>query len=202
MPLSIDTLASLGLGLGLAAACGFRVFVPLLVVSVGAHFGYVPLAAGWQWMGSTPAMLAFACATAFEILGYYIPWVDHVLDTVAAPAAVAAGVVTSASVLADLPPLLRWTAVIIGGGGLAALVQGSTSAVRAASTLTTGGLGNPVVATAELAGSSVASVVSVLFPLLALFGVALTVVLAIVVIRRVGRRKRATGTLSPAGPAA
>ncbi|HPK72658.1 MAG TPA: DUF4126 domain-containing protein [Vicinamibacterales bacterium] len=98
MPTTVDALTSLGLGLGLAAACGFRVFVPLLVLSVGAHAGYVPLADGWQWMGSAPAMIAFACATVFEVLGYCIPWVDHLLDLVATPAAVAAGMVTSASI--------------------------------------------------------------------------------------------------------
>ncbi len=199
---TIDVLASLGLGLGLAAACGFRVFVPLLVVSAGAHFGYVPLASGWQWMASTPAMIAFACATVFEVLGYYIPWVDHALDVVATPAAVAAGMVTSASVLADLPPLIRWTAVIIGGGGLAALVQGSTASARAASTATTGGLANPVVATAELAGSSVTSAIAVFFPLFALAGAALAGGLAVVAIRRLGARRRRTAAPHMAGPSA
>lgn len=190
MPTTVDALTSLGLGLGLAAACGFRVFVPLLVLSVGAHAGYVPLADGWQWMGSAPAMIAFACATVFEVLGYCIPWVDHLLDLVATPAAVAAGMVTSASVLADLPPLVRWTAVIIGGGGLAAIVQGATASARAGSTAATGGLANPVVATAELAGSSAASAVAVLFPLFALAGVVLAVALVVLAIRRFGARRR------------
>jgi len=193
MPTTIDTLASLGLALGLAAACGFRVFVPLLVVSLGARFGYVPLAQGWQWMGSTPATLAFAGATLFEVLGYYIPWVDHLLDTIATPAAVVAGIVTSASVLADLPPLIRWTAVIIGGGGIAALVQGSTVSLRAASGATTAGLGNPVVATAELAGSSATSLAAVFFPLFVLVALAVGIALAFVALRRLARRRPAAG---------
>jgi len=190
MPPTIDTIASLGLGLGLAAACGFRVFVPLLVVSLGARFGYVPLAAGWDWMASTPAAFAFASATVLEVLGYFIPWVDHALDTIATPAAVAAGIVTSASVLRDLPPLVKWTAVIIGGGGIAGLVQGSTVALRAASGLTTGGLANPVVATAELAGSSLTAVVAILLPLFALVLVALALFVAYRIVRRLAMRRR------------
>jgi hypothetical protein len=184
MPITFDTVASLGLGLGLAAACGFRVFLPLLVVSLGARFGYVPLAAGWDWMASTPATLAFGSATLVEALGYFIPWVDHALDVIATPAAVAAGIVTSASILGDLPPLLKWTAVIIGGGGIAGLVQGSTVALRAASGVTTGGLANPVVAAAELAGSSIIAIVAVLLPLLALALVALALFVAWRLVRR------------------
>jgi hypothetical protein len=200
MPMTVDTIASLGLGLGLAAACGFRVFIPLLVVSAGAHFGIVHLASGWQWMGSMPALLTFGCATVLEVLGYYIPWVDHALDAVATPAAVVAGVVASGSVLTDLPPLVKWTATIIGGGGIAALVQGSTVSLRAASGATTAGLGNPVVATAELAGASVTSLVSVLFPVFALVGVILAFFLGFLLIRRLaGRRQTAAGP-PPAAP--
>ncbi len=197
MPITADTIASLGLGLGLAAACGFRVFVPLLVVSAGAHVGVVPLASGWQWMGSTPALVAFACATALEVLGYYIPWVDHALDAVATPSAVIAGIVTSGSVLTDLPPLVKWTAMIIGGGGIAALVQGSTVSLRAASGATTAGLGNPVVATAELAGASVTSLVSVLFPVFALVGVILAFFVGFLLIRRLARRRQTPAESPP-----
>ena len=189
MTITLETLASLGLGLGLAAACGFRVFVPLLVVSLGARFGYVPLATGWDWLATTPAALAFGSATLLEVMGFYIPWLDHALDTVAIPAAIVAGIVTSASVLTDLPPLLKWTAVIIGGGGLAALVQGSTVALRAASGATTGGLANPVVATVELAGSVITALAAVALPLFALFGVALALLVAFRLVGRLGARR-------------
>ncbi len=193
MTFPVETVASLGLGLGLAAACGFRVFVPLLVVSLGARMGYVPLAAGWDWVASTPATVAFGSAMLLEILAYYIPWLDHALDTVATPAAVGAGIVASASVLADMPPLLKWTAVIIGGGGVAALVQGSTVALRAASGATTGGLGNPVVATAELAGASLTALAAIVVPLFALAAVLLALFIGFLVLRRLAARR-------PAGP--
>jgi len=196
MTIPVDTVASLALGLGLAAACGFRVFVPLLMVSLGARFGYVPLAGGWDWIASTPATIVFGSATFVEILGYYIPWLDHALDTIATPAAVTAGMVTSASVLADLPPLVKWTAVIIGGGGLAALVQGSTVALRAASGVTTGGLGNPVVATAELAGSSLTALAAILVPLAALAAILVALFIGLLVLRRLAARRRLRGARS------
>lgn len=189
MPISFETIAALGLGLGLAAACGFRVFVPLLVLGVAARMDLVPLVPGWEWMASLPAIIAFGSATALEVVGYYIPWFDHLLDIVATPAAVTAGLLVSSAVIADLPPLVRWTAILVGGGGLAAFVQSSTVGLRAASGATTGGLANPVVATVELAGATVTSVLAVLLPLLVLF----VVVAAALVARRLARRRTARG---------
>ena len=93
MDISAQTIAAIGVGLGLAAACGFRVFVPLLVLSLAANWGYVPLAPGWTWIGTSPAIIAFGTATLLEAFGYFIPWVDHALDVAATPAAVLAGMV-------------------------------------------------------------------------------------------------------------
>ena len=190
MELSGDTLLSLGLGIGLAAACGFRVFVPLLVLSVAARYGYVPLAGGWDWLATTPATIAFASATVLEVAGYYVPWFDHLLDTIATPAAVVAGMVTSASILGDLPPLLKWTAVVIGGGGAAALVQGSTVALRAGSGVATAGLANPVVASVELFGATATAILAIALPLLALLVAVAFVAILFRLSRRVLRRRR------------
>lgn len=192
MELSGDTLLSLGLGIGLAAACGFRVFVPLLVLSVAARYGYVPLASGWEWLATTPATIAFASATVLEVAGYYIPWFDHMLDSIATPAAVVAGMVTSASILGDLPPLLKWTAIVIGGGGAAALVQGSTVALRAGSGVATAGLANPLVASVELFGATATAILAIVLPLLALLTAVLFVVLLFRLSRRVFRGHRVT----------
>jgi len=163
----METLISVAVGLGLAAACGFRVFVPLLALSLGARSGYVPLSPGFDWIASDTAAIAFGCATLLEVIGYYIPWLDHALDVAATPAAIAAGMVTSASVFADLPPLVRLTAAIVGGGGMAALVQGSTVALRAGSAAATGGVANVLIATGELAGSVIVSALALLLPFVA-----------------------------------
>ncbi len=183
MELSVETAVSVALGMALAAAAGFRVFVPLLVLNLAARAGYVPLAPGWEWVGGTTALMVFATATVLEVAGYYIPWVDHLLDTVATPAAIAAGMITTASVITDLPPMVKWIAVIVGGGGIAALVQGSTVALRVGSTSVSGGLTNPLVATLETFGASFLAVVAIALPVVAL----LLVVVVVAIIYRLGR---------------
>jgi hypothetical protein len=153
-------------GVGLSAACGFRVFVPLLVVSIASYSGHLHLASGFEWMGSAAALIAFATATALEIAGYYIPWVDNLLDTIASPAAVMAGTLITASMVADMSPFLKWTLAAIAGGGIAGLVQGTTVLTRGLSTSGTGGLANPILATAELGASLITSFLSLVVPVL------------------------------------
>lgn len=160
-------LISVAIGLGLAAACGFRVFTPLFIAGIAAHWGNLPLASGFEWLASVPALIAFATATILEIGAYYFPWLDHALDVVATPAAVLAGMIAAASVITDLPPLLKWTATIIGGGGAAGLIQAASVLLRIKSTALTGGLGNPVVATGEAVGSVVTSIAAIIVPLVA-----------------------------------
>ncbi len=177
----METILSLCVGIGLSAACGFRVFVPLLVVSIASYSGHVTLASGFQWIGSYPALVTFSVATALEIAGYYVPWVDHFLDTLATPAAIVAGTIVTASFVTDVSPFLRWTLAAIAGGGAAGMIQASTILARGASTLATGGLGNPVIATAELGGALITSVLSLLAPVLTM---ALIIVVAILLGRR------------------
>lgn len=164
----METLLSLAIGIGLSAACGFRVFVPLLVLSIAGTSGHLRLAPGFEWIGTVPALIAFSTATLLEILAYYIPWLDHLLDILATPAAVTAGVIASASVLSDLPPLLKWSVSLIGGGGVAGTIQGATVLTRMKSTALTGGFGNPVVSTAEWFAALATAVLAVLVPLLCL----------------------------------
>lgn len=162
-----DTLLALCIGVGLSAACGFRVFIPLLITSIASHAGHLELASSFAWISSTPALIAFAAASIIEIAAYYVPWLDNALDTVATPAAIIAGTIVTASMVTDMSPFLRWTLAAIAGGGAAAIVQGSTVLVRGASSATTGGLANPIFATVELGGSVFLSLMSVILPLLA-----------------------------------
>ena len=167
----METLLALCIGLGLSAACGFRVFVPLFGLSLAAHSGHLTLASDFQWLGSTPAAVALGFATAVEIGAFYIPWLDHFLDTVASPAAVVAGVMVTASVMTDMSPLLRWSLAIIAGGGLSAAVQASTVTARLASGLATGGLGNPVIATIELGAALASTLLALIVPVGAILAI-------------------------------
>jgi len=177
----------------LSAACGFRVFVPLLVVSIAARSGHLSLATGFDWMGSDAALIAFGVATVLEIAGYYVPWVDHVLDAVATPAAVVAGTLATASLVTDMSPFLRWSLAVVAGGGIAGAVQVTTVVTRAASTASTGGLANPVVATAELGGSVVTSLMALIAPVV-------TVVLVVGLAAAVGVKLARRDVKKPAAP--
>ena len=162
----METLLSICLGLGLSAACGFRVFIPLLAMSIASLSGHMTLSQGFEWIGTYPAFLAFAAAAVFEVAAYYIPWVDNIMDTIAGPAAVVAGILVAASGMLHMDPLLKWSLAIIAGGGTAALFHSSTAVARAASTALTGGIGNHAVATAELGIASVLSILAITLPLL------------------------------------
>ncbi|HKH46966.1 MAG TPA: DUF4126 domain-containing protein [Thermoanaerobaculia bacterium] len=166
----MDTFLSIMIGLGLSAACGFRVFVPLLVMSLAsrADVGHLALGDGFAWIGSTPALIAFGAATLLEIAGYYIPWVDNLLDAVATPTAIIAGILVSASAFTDVSPFLKWSLAILAGGGTTAMFQGITATARQISSFTTGGLGNPLVATIEAGGSAVLAVLSITLPIVAI----------------------------------
>lgn len=179
------TVLNVALGLGLAAACGFRVFVPLLVLNLASRAGYLELGSGFDWLGSSPALVIFAVATVLEIVAYYVPWLDHALDVIATPAAIVAGIIVTASVITGMEPWLKWTLALIAGGGLAGSIQVLSAGTRGMSTLMTGGLGNPLVATGEAAGAAILSALSVALPLAAVAMIGLLLLLGW---RRVRRR--------------
>lgn len=155
------------MGVGLSAACGFRVFVPLLVMSFAAKMSYIKLSSGFEWIAGDAAMICFLIATVAEIAAYYVPFVDNALDALAAPAAVVAGTILTASAVGDISPLLKWTLAIIAGGGAAAAVQGLTTVTRLTSSVATAGAANPAVSTAEAAGSLALSLFSIFIPVIA-----------------------------------
>lgn len=186
----MEVMLSIFVGLGLAAAAGFRVFVPLLVVSLATRAGILDVSQEFMWVGSTPALIAFSVATLLELGGYYIPFVDNGLDVITSPLAVIAGTVLTAAVVTDIDPFFKWTMAIIAGGGMAGVVQAKTVMTRGLSSATTAGIGNPVVATAEMGGALGAATISVLMPV-----VALVIVFAVLVWMVRGRRR--AGPLTP-----
>jgi hypothetical protein len=187
----MDTTVSIALGIGLAAAVGFRVFLPLLVASIAAYTGHLHLNEGFAWLGSVTAITMLSVAALVEVLAYYIPAVDNLLDTVTAPLALVAGTLVSAAVIADMPPLIKWSTAIIAGGGVAAITQGVTTLVRAKSTAFTAGLGNPVVSTVEMVAAAIISLLALLAPLVALALVVLICWLTVRLVRKFLRSDRA-----------
>ena len=163
----MEAILSIMMGVALSATCGFRVFVPLLAVNIGTRAQdangqpLIELAGGFDWLSSDIALMVFVVATLFEIGGYYIPWIDNLLDTIASPASIVAGTVITASFITGMDPWLQWLLGVIAGGGAAGAVQAATVVARAGSTVTTGGLGNPIVASVETSGAFLGSALSI-----------------------------------------
>ena len=185
MSVSVEWLIAVAIGIGLAAATGFRVFLPLLVAGLAAHWGALPLSDGFRWLATPEALIALASASVVETIAYYIPGVDHLLDVLASPAAIAAGIVASASVMVDMPPGIVWPVAIIGGGGMAAVTKLSSAVLRAKTGIATLGVANPIVSTGETAGAIVIALAAVLVPV-----VCLIVLIVMLVWSRRRRRRR------------
>jgi len=174
------------IGIGLSAACGFRVFVPLLILSIAAQLGFLDLSRGFEWIGTDAAMIAFGIATLLEISGYFIPWLDNLLDTIATPAAVLAGILATASLLGDFSPFVRWALAIIAGGGAAGMVQTTTVALRGLSSTTTGGLANPILSFLEILGAVGVSILAILIPVITI--TVLIILIAVFITRFIRKR--------------
>ncbi len=186
----METILGLCIGIGLSAACGFRVLVPLLVMSIASLLGWFEPMKGFEWLAMPSVCIALAVATVCEVAAYYIPWVDNMLDTVATPAAMIAGTLTTMAVSSgEMSQFASWAAAIIIGGGTAGAVQMSTVAVRGVSTATTGGVANPLVSTGEWIGAFLLSILSLIVPVLV---VVLIIVLAIFTVRWFREKKKNT----------
>jgi hypothetical protein len=169
-----ETIVSFLLGIGLSAAVGFRVFVPMLLVSLASMAGVITLSPGFEWMGTPVAALVFAAATLIELLGFLAPWVSNALDSIATPAATIAGVIMMAAVLTDMNPIARWALAIIAGGGVALTVQGATVVTRAAAAGATGGVASPIVAILEAIGALMVTITTIVIP--AIMGILILIV--------------------------
>lgn len=187
MDVPVQPVIAVAIGIGLSAAAGLRVFLPLLIAGLAARFGALPLSDGFQWLSSTGALITLSTATVVEVAAYSVPGIDHVLDVLAGPAAFAAGALATAAVMVDMPPEVTWPVAIVGGGGVAGLTKLMTALLRAKTGLATAGLANPVVATSETAGALTISLLALLVPLICVAGI---VVLLIWGSRQAGKLMR------------
>lgn len=178
------------IGIGLAAATGFRVFLPMFIVSLASYFHWIPMNEQFEWLAGLPTLITTGIATVAEILAYYIPFIDHLLDTVSIPMATVAGSVLFASQFADMGTFPQWALALIAGGGTAATISSGFAGIRAASTATTGGLGNSVVGTTETAGAGIMSILAMAAPIIAAIIAIVLLILVIVYGRKAWRKLR------------
>ena len=178
------------IGIGLAAATGFRVFMPMFAVSLASYFGWIPMNESFDWLAGLPTLITTGIAMVAEILAYYIPFIDHLLDTISVPLATVAGSVMFASQFADVGTFPQWALALIAGGGTAAAISSGFAGTRAASTATTGGLGNSVVATTETAGAGIMSFLALAAPVIAFIVAVILVITVFVLGKKLWRKFR------------
>ncbi|PXW08017.1 uncharacterized protein DUF4126 [Chryseobacterium sp. CBTAP 102] len=180
------------IGIGLAAATGFRVFLPMFVVSLASYFDWIPMNEHFDWLAGLPTLITTGIATIIEILAYYIPFVDHLLDTVSIPMATVAGSILFASQFAELGTFPQWALALIAGGGTAATISSGFAGIRAASTATTGGLGNSIVGTTETAGAGIMSILAMAAPVMAAIFAIITLIVVIIFGRKAWKKLRSS----------
>ncbi len=185
--MNAEIITAIALGIALSASAGFRVFIPMLVASVAAHFNIIPVSEGFAWLGSVPAMICFGVATVVEVLAYYIPFVDNLLDAITTPLAVLAGTLLMTSVLPMDNELTKWIMGFVVGGGAAATMQSGSVLSRFASSKFTAGTGNPVVSTGENVAATGASVMALFIPIIVAI---IFIIIAIVILVKLRQWKR------------
>ncbi len=186
-------LESIGLGLGLGVAAGFRVVVPFWVLSAAALFGHLELVDNLSWLGSSSAFIGLSIALVVEIAAYSVPWLDNAIDTVALPVAAVAGTLLMAIATNQLDPFAQWSVAVVAGGGAAATVKGLNGLTRFVSTATTGGATNLILAGVELVGAIAISIFALVAPIV-MFVVVLAFFILLVrfAIKAFYRSKKAT----------
>ena len=180
------------MGISLAAASGFRVFLPPFLLSLAARFNVVwfldidLIGTQFEFFTSTLSIVVLGIATVAEFAAFYAPWIDNALDTIATPASILAGVAMTAIVLEGNDPIIQWAIAIVAGGGVAATIQSATVATRGLSSTFTFGLGNSAVATGENVASVALTLIAILIPFLS----ALFVLLVVALLLRMKRKKK------------
>ncbi len=207
----IPLVSALILGFGLSAACGLRVFLPVLGAAIAVRCGWLRPGDGWDWLGSTTAIGTLSVACGVEIVAAHFPAVDHFLDVIAAPLATAAGTLLMGVEIASqfgvstadpleqvtgtpgLSPLVLWTCALVAGGGVALTTHAATATGRGGSLLSTAGLANPIYALGETVGALGATVTAIAAPACcAAIALPIAALLAAVVIIRLRKRRSAT----------
>ncbi len=179
------------IGIGLAAASGFRVFLPMFAVSLASYVGWIPMSDNFEWLSGLPTLITTGIATVIEIAAYYIPVVDNFLDTITIPLATIAGSILFASQFMELGTFPQWALALIAGGGTAATISAGFAGTRAASTATTAGIGNNAVATTETAGAGFMSVLSIFLPVIAFIFAIVLIILVLFFGRKLWRKLKA-----------
>jgi hypothetical protein len=183
-----EFLPALAMAIALASAAGLRAWLPLFAAGGLARLGVFELGSSFQFLTSDQALLLFGIATVIELVGDKIPAVDHALDAIGTPLRPLAGALLAAGVIGTVAdPLVSAVLGIAVGAPTALVPHVAKSALRATSTVATGGLVNPALSFVEDALAVVLLILAVLVPFVVVALVGATLYLAS---RWLGRRRR------------
>ncbi|WP_018250170.1 DUF4126 domain-containing protein [Orenia marismortui] len=173
----MNLILSMLIGVGLSAACGFRVFIPLLVMSISALTGNLELASDFQWIGSDSALYVFTIATILEMIAYYIPQVESFLSSISTTVTAIAGTIVMSSFVVDVSPLLQWSLAIIAGGGTSTVVQASRNKIKNVIRLRDVASNNFNLLSVEVLTAVLLSSLLIISPVLTLFLIAIIILI-------------------------
>jgi ABC-type thiamin/hydroxymethylpyrimidine transport system permease subunit len=181
---------------GLSGAAGLNAWLPLFAGALLERVDAVDLAAPFDELSSTTGLVTLGVLTTADFVGDKIPAVDHVLHlvgTVIAPLSGAALFAGQTGADTDIPTLVA----AIAGGTTAEAVHAGRSAIRPASTATTGGVGNPFLSLLEDIGSGLLTVFAFVVPVLAILVVIALIAGLVLLWRRAGRGLGAWMSVGP-----
>jgi len=166
----MDYLIPVVTGVCLSACTGFRAFLPPFLVGLLLRFapGFSPLFPGFHFLSQAPVLFSLGVAAAVEFVGDKIPWVDNLLDMLSLPVKT---VITAIMTYSLIPSgEYKWffllMAMVLNQGATVTAHSGK-SGIRAVSTVTTGGLANPVIGFIEDVSVAICTILAIVVPLLA-----------------------------------
>jgi hypothetical protein len=174
-------LTSLGLGVG----AGINAYATLLVFGVVARWQpaifHDDLA---RFFARTPVLIIVGVLYLIEFAADKVPAVDHLWDVIHTLIRPAAGALVAWAAVSDRIPhgAVILASVIAGGAALGS--HSAKATLRAASTIGTGGLGNPILSLIEDVFAFGTAIVAIFLPALVLLTLAVVTLFFVIVWRR------------------
>ncbi len=160
-------LAAFLTGLGLAVPAGLNAYIPLLVVALANRFtGGIDLDSPYDLISSNAGIGIVILLLTIEIFVDKVPGIDHLNDLIQSAIRPPAGaaLMMAATSSTSLSPVIA----LIAGLACAAAVHAVKSASRPMVTMTTGGMGNPIISMGEDGLAAATSVIAIVAPYIAI----------------------------------
>ena len=184
MELSHTTLCIL-IGVGLSCAIGFKIILPVFVLSLLSYFGEIELNESYSWLSSKYTLVALGIAFCYETLSTLIPGLAGMQKFMAVFIAPLVAFWVSVAILpSETSEFIKWSSALICGTtsfGVAA----TTSGIRASTAFVTGGANAPVSGGVEIGASLLSSILAMICPILIPIFIIIVCIILFFVIRKI-----------------